>query len=431
MVTLADVANAAGTQVEDKFYFAKRIERDEIGCRNGQQMNQFKPNKKAWKVWRRLLNKLCVTRYQRRLLRPMGRWLVAPAQMRRSWPFWINPTHPEVLFAQAAQHEDGAFTAHPKLMFSYDAVASGAPDPAVFAGRVPVQARERKGTFFTTWSPLAMAPIVAPQPPTTFLELLPTLDQWERDLFDTCQFLVPYHEVLHIVCTEPIMFASDGGAASPKASFGWVLSTNQGQSLLHVSGHAYGAHSNSYRAEGYGILSVMRFIFQVQSFVTGTLSESRLCCDNKSMVASSHEVPAEWKRTPNSTQASDYDVLAEIWATRDLLPVTACPAVLHIKGHQDKKTAYDQLPLPAQLNVDADKLAGDYMTAHPDKDYTVVPVLPTSGVQLHLPAGTITYNMKKEVSMARTTGPMKQYMIKKHGWEEESLEARLGRGNLP
>jgi len=79
-----------------------------------------------------------------------------------------------------------------------------------------------------------------------------------------------------------------------------------------------------------------------------------------------HEVPAEWKRTPNSTQASDCDVLAEIWATRDLLPATARPAVLHIKGHQEKKTACEQLPLPAQLNVDADKLAGDYMTNHPN-----------------------------------------------------------------
>jgi len=134
--------------------------------------------------------------------------------------------------------------------------------------------------------------------------------------------------------------------------------------------------------------SVIRFIFWVNSFVTGTLSESRLYCDNKSMVASSHEVPAEWKITPNSTQASDYDVLAKIWATRDLLPVTACPAVLHVKGHQDKKTAYEQLPLPAQLNVDADKLAGDYMSNHPNTDYTVVPVLPTRGVHMHLPAGS-------------------------------------------
>jgi len=124
-------------------------------------------------------------------------------------------------------------------MFSYDAVASGAPDPAVFEGRVPVQVKERKGTFFTTWSPLAVAVIVAPPPPTTpFLELLPTLDQWERDLFDTCQFLVPCPEVLHIVCKESLTFASDGGAASPKESFGWVLGTNQDQRLLHVSGPA-------------------------------------------------------------------------------------------------------------------------------------------------------------------------------------------------
>ena len=111
------------------------------------------------------------------------------------------------------------------------------------------------------------------------------------------------------------------------------------------------------------------------------------------------------KRTPNSTSAADYDVLAEIWATRDLIAPAPCPFVLHIKGHQDKKTDYDLLPLPAQLNVGADKLAGDYLAANPDKDYTHVPVLPSSGIQLNLPAGTITYNMKVELSQARTTEP--------------------------
>ena len=42
------------------------------------------------------------------------------------------------------------------------------------------------------------------------------------------------------MCTESLLIASTGGAASPKASFGWVLSTNQGQRLLHFSGPAYG-----------------------------------------------------------------------------------------------------------------------------------------------------------------------------------------------
>jgi len=97
------------------------------------------------------------------------------------------------------------------------------------------------------------------------------------------------------------------------------------------------------------------------------------------MVASSQEAPPEWKRTPNSTQASDCYVLAKIWATRDLLSATACPAVLHVKGHQDKKTACELLPLPAQLNVDANKLAGDHMAAHCNNNCVVVPMLPTSG----------------------------------------------------
>jgi len=222
------------------------------------------------------------------------------------------------------------------------------------------------------------------------------------------------------VSTESVLFAGDGGAFSPKASFGWVLSTNQGQRLLHITGPACGAHSNSCRVEGCGILHIVRLVCCAQSFITGTLSKSQLHCDNKCMVESSQEAPAEWKRTPDSTQASDCDVLAKIWATRDLLSAAACPAVLHIKVHQDKKTACELLSLPAQLNVDADKLAGDHMAAHPDKGCTMVLMLPTSGVQLRLPVGTITQNMKNEVHMATTTEPMKQCMIEKRHWEEDT-----------
>ena len=99
-----------------------------------------------------------------------------------------------------------------------------------------------------------------------------------------------------------------------------------------------------------------------------------------------------------------------------------CPSVVWVKGHQDKEKAYDRLTLAAQLNVDADKLAGDFMNDYPDKDYATVHVLPSSGIQLNLPAGTITYNVKKELSWARTTEPMKQYMIKKYNWEEDTFE---------
>ena len=35
-------------------------------------------------------------------------------------------------------------------------------------------------------------------------------------------------------------------------------------------------------------------------------------------------------------------------------------SIIHIKGHQDDLVKKHQLPLPAQLNMEADQLAGKY-----------------------------------------------------------------------
>jgi hypothetical protein len=51
----------------------------------------------------------------------------------------------------------------------------------------------------------------------------------------------------------------------------------------------------------------------------------------------------------------DWDVINEIHASLCNLPFQV--AFTHIKGHQDTNTAYDKLPLLAQLNIDADELA--------------------------------------------------------------------------
>jgi hypothetical protein len=51
---------------------------------------------------------------------------------------------------------------------------------------------------------------------------------------------------------------------------------------------------------------------------------------------------------------SKYDVLAQSFLLLQAYLVT--PELLHVKGHQDNKTPYANLPLPAQLNCDADKL---------------------------------------------------------------------------
>jgi hypothetical protein len=52
---------------------------------------------------------------------------------------------------------------------------------------------------------------------------------------------------------------------------------------------------------------------------------------------------------------SEYGVVNQIF--RLLQEHTATPEINHVKGHQDNKIPYVSLPLPAQLNVDADSLA--------------------------------------------------------------------------
>jgi len=59
-------------------------------------------------------------------------------------------------------------------------------------------------------------------------------------------------------------------------------------------------------------------------------------------------------------------------------------------------------------------LTGKSIAVHPDKNCSVAPILPSSGIQSNLLAGTITHNTKKELSMTQTAEPMKQCMVKKH-----------------
>ena len=63
---------------------------------------------------------------------------------------------------------------------------------------------------------------------------------------------------------------------------------------------------------------------------------------------------------PNTTVESEWDCLAQILDSLQLLQHMA-PSIHHVKGHQDDDTPYEQLPLPAQLNCDADAYTGSFL----------------------------------------------------------------------
>eukprot|EP00957_Ditylum_brightwellii_P032187 2440103-Ditylum_brightwellii.AAC.1 len=63
--------------------------------------------------------------------------------------------------------------------------------------------------------------------------------------------------------------------------------------------------------------------------------------------------------------------------------------VFHVKGHQDDHSIYQDLDLPARLNIDADWLAGCYHRTHSTDINKVIQLL-INQVQLNTPSGTIS-----------------------------------------
>ena len=94
-----------------------------------------------------------------------------------------------------------------------------------------------------------------------------------------------------------------------------------------------------------------------------------------------------------ATLMPDWDVIQAIIRILKTFPTK--PTLSHVPGHQDTKKAYNQLKLEAQLNINADKLAGIYQ--YPIKiSQTKSPMIKGTVVQINHNNLTITSKLKKE-----------------------------------
>jgi hypothetical protein len=105
---------------------------------------------------------------------------------------------------------------------------------------------------------------------------------------------------------------------------------------------------------------------------------------------------------PNVTLGPDWDVLNKI--AKSLQTLTTAPRLLHVKGHQDSKMPYHQLPLNAPLNADADKEAGYFQCMHPAQR-PLVPHISSNHVQLNLSGQVICSKLKQKIREAFVGSP--------------------------
>ncbi len=265
-----------------------------------------------------------------------------------------------------------------------------------------------------------------PPPSTTetFAQYVQTLTSWEIELLNHVHMeLDP--RALCVALESGFRAVSDGSVRQvTHGAFGWVLSSRDGTRLAYGMGSASGRKQPSYRAEAYGLLSLSRFLIRLREFSQMHEDWSgQIATDSKSVLDTltegdsdpqEEELPVDLDhgRVVLDALRPEWDVLVEIQeALRSLPGVT----LKYVKGHQDRDIAYQNLSLMAQLNVDADHMAGEFQDfnggAHP-----LVLMSPLTKAHLHLPDGTVTGNYDRVLQHEATAKPLLLYIQQKNGW---------------
>ena len=228
----------------------------------------------------------------------------------------------------------------------------------------------------------------AQQTPASFSDYIETLDEWERELLQEVEINDDVYVLVSAIISHAsnsdgeILATSDGSAPNFVGTFGWSLSLSNGKRLAKNKGPAPGHRTTSFRAEAYGLLSLLRFLFHAFAYTGNTLPDKlTLHTDSESVLKKLLEMATWPYYYPNTTIASDWDVLQAVITAKKQYPPTM--KLVYVRGHQDKKIPFRDLSLPAQLNVEADALAGVYVYRK-GTDRTRVPIIVGNALQLHI-----------------------------------------------
>ena len=402
-VTLSDITDVTGKNLDNTMLLGTRSRLS--SHTKWHHFNQQRPSANAWKTWRRA--NLLWANAHGHLLKPLGQWLQDPKEQRRSWHAYTDSNN--TLYVKSVFHTPLEYnvyypTATTSTEYSYYTTVEQDRITELSSDSYPTFAQDcQQGTWrvqrgsHTRIQSTIMLPTTrlvsgASYTNLDFQAYIHTMAPWESDLLQFLQFQTDVFTTIGKMMSG-FSAASDGSVRyHTNGSFGWIIATTEGERLVQAYGPARGYRPTSYRAEGYGLLSVLRFITRIQEYcqisAETTLGQWTVTSDNSSLVEVINRIadvskPVElhdwthWDMDqadidegdkimtnsfdnghPNSTLEPDWDVLHEIkWTFHKQLKGGT---LIHTKGHQDDKHKYDKLPLLAQLNVDADRLAGQY-----------------------------------------------------------------------
>ena len=165
---------------------------------------------------------------------------------------------------------------------------------------------------------------------------------------------------------------------------------------------------HSYRAEIYGVLSVLTFIQEYSRYyMLPFLSDVAYYCNNLEVV---HKVNT-LANNPNSSneQHKTFAVLQ--------LKLSLPPNIIafHVKGHQDKWKKWENLTILERLNIQADVLIGDNAKAPLNKH-----ILRTS-IAIYVKGNYIPNNYVHDIRSACGETDAKAFLMRKYHWNKATI----------
>ena len=255
--------------------------------------------------------------------------------------------------------------------------------------------------------------------PTTFLQYMSSLPQWEQTLLSGVHFaLQPYEIMSHLDKSQStqILMVSDGSVHGRNVTFGWVCGTEDNVIFATHDGQGYG-EPTSHRAEAWGMMSGALFLHHIYRYTQGFRPANSVhrplifVSDNNGLVTRMRQRCEYSRPYPNSTLRPDWDIIEQIYETIKLLPNTSV-RVDWVQGHQDPEDP--EITVAAKYNIMADQLART-ATYSPRLD-SHLRLLPAAQCCFVLNNQIITGHYTKAIRHAFVLPSYYDYLQQRYGW---------------
>jgi hypothetical protein len=417
VLLLSDITTPCGTFIAMNYHTGNRNNRS--NWPRIRYPRQQKPKVTAWKLWRKAINLLYLEEDKKTLQRPLGRWGLRHPN-HHQWESIVSGDKLYKATEKSSTYRCSSSIAVTRRITRYATAAEPVREIPISGQPITIQSTTTGHEVQNEdVMPIEEVEISTPDSIYDRIAKQPTSHQ---ELLQNIELSMDEIELATTLAEKaPVWLASDGGAVPGRGSYGWVLRVGQ-RIIARGKGPAHGPDPRSFRAEGYGMASGLLFLqLLVQHYHIDWTNDNgnKIICDNEGLLIRIEATLGWAYLQPNVTLRAEWDIESVIITTYNAIGWKF--SFEHVRSHQDKAIPVDDLPEEVQLNVEADRLATEFLE---DSEYQGrAGLFPSAKCQLLLGGETVTRKVPNAIRFQAGAGPIRKYLMKRNQWCETTLDS--------